>query len=148
MTTLPVQPHKNLTINVPAKKVFDFWADFRNFQEFIPVIDSIEILDDKQSRWVIHAPLGHKVMFESLITTFEPGSRLIWESSHADGHATGDLKLTEQGETTRVDLDYEYCLRSNWMQNIARLVSHSEFPSLAFDHGLARIKEKIEKDKL
>ena len=148
MTTLPVQLHKKLTINAPAKKVFDFWADFRNFQEFIPVIDSIEILDDKQSRWVIHAPLGHKVTFESLITTFEPGSHLIWESSHADGHATGDLKLTERGETTRVDLDYEYCLRIDWMQNIARLVSHFGFPSLTFDHGLARIKEKIEKDKL
>ena len=148
MTTLPVQLHKQLTINAPAKKVFDFWADFRNFQEFIPVIDSIEILDDKQSRWVIHAPLGHKVTFESLITTFEPGSHLIWESSHADGHATGDLKLTERGETTRVDLDYEYCLRIDWMQNIARLVSHFGFPSLTFDHGLARIKEKIEIDKL
>ncbi len=148
MTTLPVQLHKKLTINAPAKKVFDFWADFRNFQEFIPVIDSIEILDDKQSRWVIHAPLGHKVTFESLITTFEPGSHLIWESSHADGHATGDLKLTERGETTRVDLNYEYCLRIDWMQNIARLVSHFGFPSLTFDHGLARIKEKIEKDKL
>jgi len=148
LTTLPVQLHKKLTINAPAKKVFDFWADFRNFQEFIPVIDSIEILDDKQSRWVIHAPLGHKVTFESLITTFEPGSHLIWESSHADGHATGDLKLTERGKTTRVDLDYEYCLRIDWMQNIARLVSHFGFPSLTFDHGLARIKEKIEKDKL
>ena len=148
MTTLPVQLHKKLTINAPAKKVFDFWADFRNFQEFIPVIDSIEILDDKQSRWVIHAPLGHKVTFESLITTFEPGSHLIWESSHADGHATGDLKLTERGQTTHVDLNYEYCLRINWMQDIARLVSHFGFPALTFDHGLARIKEKIEIDKL
>jgi len=58
------------------------------------------------------------------------------------------LKLTERGETTRVDLDYEYCLRIDWMQNIARLVSHFGFPSLTFDHGLARIKEKIEIDKL
>ena len=141
---MPVQLHKNLTINAPAKKVFDFWADFRNFQEFIPAIDSIVILNDKQSRWVIHAPLGHKVTFESLITTFEPGSRLIWETSHIDGYATGDLKLTELGKTTCVNLIYEYCLHSNWIQNIAHIVHHLGFPSLAFDHGLARIKEKIE----
>lgn len=145
---MAVQLHKNLTINAPAQKVFDFWADFRNFQEFIPVIDSIEILNDKQSRWVILAPLGHKVTLESLITTFEPGNRLIWESRHADGYATGDLRLTEQGETTCVDLVYEYYLHSNWIQNMARLVSRFGFPSLAFDHGLARIKEKIEKDRL
>ncbi len=54
--------------------------------------------------------------------------------------------LTEQDGNTRVDLDFEYSLHSNWMQNIAHLVNHLGFPSLAFDHGLARIKEKIEKD--
>ena len=145
---MPVQLHKNLTINAPAQRVFDFWADFRNFQKFIPVIDSIEILNDKQSLWVILAPLGHKVTFESLITTFEPGSRLIWESRYADCYATGDLRLTEQGETTCVDLVYKYYLHSNCIQNMARLVSRFGFPSLAFDYGLARIKEKIEKDRL
>ena len=138
--------HKNLTINAPAQQVFDYWADFRNFQQFIPIIESIDILDNKRSRWVIHAPLGHKVVFESFITTFEPGKNLIWESHHADGFARGELRLFELGENTRVELDFEYSLHRPWMQNIARLVSHFGFPSLAFDHGLARIKEQIEKD--
>lgn len=58
------------------------------------------------------------------------------------------MRLTEQGETTYVNLVYEYHLHSNWKQNTARLVSRFGFPSLAFDHGLASIKEKIEKDRL
>ena len=138
--------HKKLTINAPAQQVFAYWADFRNFQQFIPLIETIDILDDKRSRWVVHAPLGHKVIFESLITTFEPGKNLVWESSHVDGFARGQLRLFELGENTRVELDFEYSLHRRWMQNIARLVSHFGFPSLAFDHGLARIKEKIEKE--
>ena len=138
--------HKKLTINASPQKIFAYWADFRNFQQFIPMIESIEILDDKRSRWIIHAPLSHKVIFESLITTFEPGKNLVWESDHADGHARGDLRLTAMGESTRVELDFEYSLHRSWMQNIARLVSHFGFPSLAFDHGLASIKEKIEND--
>lgn len=140
--------HKNLTINASAQEVFDYWADFRNFQQYIPIIERIDILDDRRSRWIIHAPLGHNVTFESLITTFEPGKNLVWESRHADGFARGDLRLTEQGEHTRVDLVFEYDLYRGWMQNIARLVSHFGFPSLAFDHGLARIKEEIEKGDL
>jgi len=88
------------------------------------------------------------VIFESLITTFEPGKNLVWESRHADGFARGDLRLTERGKNTQVELDFEYNLYQGWMQNTARLVSHFGFPSLAFDHGLARIKEKIEKDNL
>ena len=140
--------HKNLTINASALEVFDYWADFRNFQQYIPIIERIDLLDDRRSRWVIHAPLSHKVTFESLITTFEPGKNLAWESRHADGFARGELRLTELGENTRVDLDFEYSLNRSWMQNIARLVSHFGFPSLAFDHGLARIKEEIEKGDL
>jgi uncharacterized membrane protein len=146
LTTYPVLLHKNLTINASPQRVFAYWADFRNFQQFIPMIESIEILDDKRSRWKIHAPLGHKVVFESLITAFEPGKNLVWESGHADGHARVGLRLTALGESTQVELDFEYCLHRNRMQNIARLVSHFGFPSLTFDHGLVRIKEKIEKD--
>ena len=138
--------HKKLTIKAPAQQVFAYWADFRNFQQFIPMIKSIEILDDKRSRWTIDAPLGHKVLFESRITTYEPGENLIWESHHTGGFARGDLRLTALGESTQVELDFEYSLQHSWMQKIARLVSHFGFPSLAFDHGLARIKEKIEKD--
>ena len=146
MTTHPVLLHKSLTVNASPEEIFNYWSDFRNFQQFIPMIESIEILDDKRSRWKIHAPLGHKVVFESLITTFEPGENLVWESDHADGFAKGNLKLAALGKSTRVELDFEYSLHRGWMQNIARLVSHFGFPSLAFDHGLARIKEKIEKD--
>jgi len=141
---IPVQLHKKLTIKATPQKVFAYWSDFRNFQEFIPIIESIEVLNAKDSRWVISAPLGHKVTFKSLITTFEPDRNLVWESSHADGHARGEIRLTEQGNQTQVELDFEYYLHRNWMQAIARTVNHFGFPSLAFDHGLARIKEKIE----
>ena len=140
--------HKNLTINASAQEVFDYWADFRNFQQYIPIIERIDILDDRRSRWVIRAPLSHKVTFESQITTFEPGKNLVWESRHADGFARGELSLIESGENTHVELDFEYTLYRGWMRNIARLVSHLGFPSLAFDHGLARIKEQIEKSNL
>jgi len=140
--------YKTLTINAPVQQVFAYWADFRNFQKFITIIERIDILDDKRSRWLIHAPLGHKITFESLITTFEPDTNLVWESQHNDGHAKGELRLSELGENTLLELDFEYSLHQNWMQNIARLVSHFGFPSLAFDHGLARIKEQIEKDRL
>ena len=140
--------HKNLTIKASPQQVFDYWADFRHFQQFIPIIERIDILDDQRSRWVIHAPLSHRVTFESLITTFEPGKNLVWESRHADGFARGNLRLIESGGHTRVELDFEYTLFRGWMQSIARLVSHFGFPSLAFDHGLARIKEQIEKGDL
>lgn len=140
--------HKKLTINASALQVFTYWADFRNFQQFIPMIERIDVLDDRHSQWIILAPLGYKVIFESVITVFEPGKNLVWESHHNDSHARGELRLFERGENTWVELDFEYSLRHNWMQNIARLVSNFGFPSIAFDHGLARIKEQIEQENI
>lgn len=137
---------KRIIINASPQQVFDYWADFRHFQQFIPIIERIDVVDDRRSRWLIRAPLGHKVVFESLITTFEPGKQLVWESHHADGHARGELRLADSDGSTQLELDFEYSLHHNWMQNIAHLVGHFGFPSLAFDHGLARIKEKIEKE--
>jgi uncharacterized membrane protein len=135
---------KKLTINAPAQQVFAYWADFRNFQQFIPIIESIEIIDDRRSKWVIQAPLGNKVTFESLITVYEPDRNLTWKSSHSGGQAKGEMRFIELGDNTGVELDFEYNLLHDWMHNIARLVSPLGFPSLAFDHGLARIKKKIE----
>lgn len=130
----------------PAQKIFDYWADFQHFREFIPMIESIEVLDNIHSRWHIHAPLGHKVVFESVITTFEPGKTLVWESRHKDGFARGELRLFEENSHTRVELDYEYNLYPHWLQNLARVVNHFGFPSITFDNGLAYIKDKIESE--
>lgn len=138
--------HKSLTIHAPALQVFDYWADFSNFQYFIPVIENIDVIDHRKSRWTIKTPLGHKVTFDSFITTYEPGNNLVWESRHEAGKARGDIRLTEQGNSTLVELDFEYDLHHDWMQSIARAVKRLGFPSVAFDLGLTHIKDKIEKD--
>ena len=137
---------KSLTINAPVQQVFDYWADFSNFQHFIPMIENIDIIDDKHSRWSIKTPLGRSIIFDSLITTYEPGNNLVWESQHDGGTARGDIRLTEKGNYTRVDLDFEYELHHHWMQNIARIANRLGFPSVAFDLGLSHIKEKIEQE--
>ena len=138
--------HKILTIKATPDRVFSYWADFNNFQEFIPIIERIDVINERLSRWDIHTPIGRSISFESLITVFEPGQRLVWESSHANGYAKGDVQLADLGEQTRVELKFEYELHKRWMQNLSRLARHFGFPSVAFDHGLARIKEEIEYD--
>jgi len=142
----PVRLHKNLSIDAPAKQVFEFWSNFANFQEFISVIDRIDVLDDKTSRWIISAPMGHEITFTSTIVELEPDERLVWESVHHSGRASGTITFTESGGRTRVELDFEYSLRHHWMQRVAQLLSRHDFPSHSFDHGLDRIKQKIEQE--
>ena len=76
---------KSLTIHAPAQLVFGYWADFSNFQHFIAIIENIDVIDERRSRWTIKTPLGKKITFDSFITTYEPGNNLAWESKHAGG---------------------------------------------------------------
>jgi uncharacterized membrane protein len=148
LSKLPVRLHKSLSIDAPARLVFDFWSNFANFQQFIAVIDRIDVLDERTSRWIIRAPLGHEIAFTSTIVELEADKRLVWESVHHNGNARGELTLTELDGRTSVELDFEYNLRHDWMQGIARVLARHGFPSRAFDHGLERIKRKIERDEL
>lgn len=138
--------HKQIRVRATPRQVFSYWSNFRNFRQFIPIIEEIDVIDAQRSRWIIRAPLNHRVSFESLITTSLPGEKLVWESTHPDGYARGELRLRPSGEYTVIELDFEYSLQRRWMHNIAQIVGRFGFPSLAFDHGLARIRQEIEKD--
>jgi uncharacterized membrane protein len=146
VSNIPVRLHKHLSIDAPARQVFEFWSNFANFQEFISMIDRIDVLDDITSHWIIRAPLGHEIIFTSTIVELEADKRLVWESVHHSGNARGELTLTQIGGRTRVELDFEYTLRHGWMLRVARLLSRHGFPSRAFDHGLERIRRKIEQE--
>jgi uncharacterized membrane protein len=146
LSHIPVRLHKYLTVDVSARQVFEFWSNFANFQEFISIIDRIDVIDDRTSRWIIRAPLGHEITFTSTIVELEADKHLVWESVHHNGTARGELTLTEADGRTRVELDFEYSLRHDWMQRVARLLNRHGFPSRAFDHGLERIRRKIERE--
>ena len=71
---------RTVTIKRPARELYDFWRDFTNFPQFMDNIRSVEKLDDKRSHWVIEAPAGTSVEFDSRITEDVPGRIIAWES--------------------------------------------------------------------
>ena len=56
---------ETVTINRPARELYDFWRDFTNFPQFMDNIRSVQKLDEKRSHWVIEAPAGTSVEFDS-----------------------------------------------------------------------------------
>lgn len=71
---------ETVTINRPARELYDFWRDFTNFPQFMDNIRSVAKLDEKRSHWVIKAPAGTSVEFDSRITEDVPGKLIAWES--------------------------------------------------------------------
>ncbi len=71
---------RTVTVMRPRQELYDFWRDFTNLPQFMDNIRSVEKLDEKRSHWVIEAPAGTSVEFDSRITEDVPGSLIAWES--------------------------------------------------------------------
>jgi uncharacterized membrane protein len=71
---------RTVTINKPREELYAFWRDFRNLGRFLENIESVEVGDDRRSHWVIKAPAGKTVEWDSQIVEDEPGRVIAWES--------------------------------------------------------------------
>jgi uncharacterized membrane protein len=69
-----------VTIGKPRHEVFAFFRDFSNLGRFMENIERVDVLDDKRSHWVVQAPAGHQVAWDSILTAEEDDRLLAWES--------------------------------------------------------------------
>lgn len=135
---------KTLYINAPVSAVFRFWSDFRHFPGFIWMVERVDILDETRSRWVIKAPLGKKVDFNSQIIELIEDKSLVWESRHFAVDSRGDVKFSEHRHGTHVQLIFSYSIKLRWVHRLAKMMHRLGFPAMTFDEGLRRIKREIE----
>ena len=71
---------RTVTINQPRAALYAFWRDFRNLARFLENVERVDIGDDRRSHWVIKAPAGQTVEWDSQITEDEPDRLIAWES--------------------------------------------------------------------
>ena len=69
-----------VTIGKPRDEVFAFFRNFANLGRFMENIERVDVLDAKRSHWVVKAPAGHSVEWDSILTAEEPGRLLAWET--------------------------------------------------------------------
>lgn len=71
----------SVTINKPAEELYRFWRNFSNLPQVMEHIETIEVLDDKRSRWTVKGPAGSTVTWEAIVTDDQPNRRIAWESA-------------------------------------------------------------------
>ncbi|MET0273362.1 MAG: SRPBCC family protein [Phenylobacterium sp.] len=71
---------RTVTINRRREELYAFWRDFRNLAAFMENVERVDVGDERRSHWVIKAPAGKTVEWDSVITEDEPGRVIAWES--------------------------------------------------------------------
>jgi uncharacterized membrane protein len=87
---------RTITVNRPRDELYAFWRDFRNLARFMENVESVEVADNQRSHWVVKAPAGKTVEWDSVLTEEEEGRVLAWESVEgADIKNTGRIEFRD-----------------------------------------------------
>jgi uncharacterized membrane protein len=88
---------RTVSINRPRRELYEFWRDFHHLPMFMHNIVRIDVMDAVNSHWVVAAPAGNVVEWNSIITEDVPGESIAWESSPgADVRNSGRVEFKDQ----------------------------------------------------
>ena len=88
--------------------------------------------------------MGKTVEFESQITKLVDNKCIVWHSRHYAVDSQGEITFNDREGETRVQLVFSYTIKLRWVHKLAKVMNRLGFPSVTFDEGLRRIKNKIE----
>ncbi|MFD0764943.1 SRPBCC family protein [Mucilaginibacter lutimaris] len=99
-------------IDKPRQEVYDFWRKLDNLPLFMKHLESVEVIDDKRSHWVLKLPMGAaKVSWDAEIVKDEPGYSIGWSSmpdSLIDNAGKVRFQDSIDGNGTLVDVVISY----------------------------------------
>jgi uncharacterized membrane protein len=103
---------RTVTIDRPRGELYAFWRDFNNLPRFMRNVHSVTIESERHSHWVIEAPAGKTVEWDSEIIQDEPGRLIEWRSLEgASVRNSGRVEFEDspdgRGSIVRVTLTYD-----------------------------------------
>jgi uncharacterized membrane protein len=110
-TSQAVKVEQRMTVNRSPDAVYRFWRNFENLPRFMQHLESVSVLNDRRSRWVVKAPLGTTVTWEAEIINEKENELIGWRSvggSDVDNAGSVRFKPVPGGGTeVRVTLQYD-----------------------------------------
>ncbi len=135
-----------VTIGKPREEVFAFFRDFANLARFMENIERIDVVDDTHSHWVVKAPAGHQVEWDSVLTADEPSRLLAWETGpHAEvkNHGRVEFRDAPGGRGTEIHATIVYEPPAGALGKVIGLLFQKE-PGLQAKRDLRRLKMLLE----
>lgn len=142
----PVRAHARITVRAEPQAVYAVFRRFEQLPRFMKHLQSVEVLDDRRSRWTAHGPLGTAITWNAEVTGDVPGERIAWTSCKgADIDSSGIVRFVpapgDRGTEIHVSLSYG-APGGKVGAAVAKLLG--EEPSVQVREDLRRLKQLIE----
>lgn len=141
-----VRVEKSVTIDAPASQLYEFWRRFDNLPRFMHNLESVEVLDDRRSRWTARGPAGSSVSWEAEIINEVPNELIGWrsiEGSRVDNAGSVHFKTLPSGRGTELKVVLRYDPPAGVVgATVSRILG--EDPATNVQEDLRRLKALIE----
>lgn len=128
-------------IAVPPAQVAAFISDFRNAQQWMVGVETIEDLGDDSFRLILESPVGR--LEPSARVTDGGNGRISWVyTSTLDGG--GAVEVHPSGSGSVVQYTGEFRLKSGLVDRLARAVGLERFAHRNGERSLQRLKYLLE----
>ena len=140
------QVRRAVTVLQSPDQVYEFWRDFRNLPRFMEHLESVEVLDDRRSRWRAKAPVGTDVEWEAEIVEDRPNQLIAWRSlpeSEVDNVGSVRFSPAPGGRGTEIQVELRYDPPGGKLgAKVAKLFGEAPEQQVASD--LRRLKQVLE----
>jgi uncharacterized membrane protein len=141
-----IDVNKSILINRPVEEIYRYWRDFENLPRVMAHLESVQVIDEKRSRWTAKGPGGRRIEWEAEITADRPNELIAWRSLEgASVENSGSVRFDRapggRGTLLRVELSYRPPA-GQLGAAIAKLLG--EEPKLQVDEDLRRLKQVME----
>src|SRR4051794_10062480 len=100
-----------LTVERTPWDLYSFWRNFENLAKFLYHVESVKVIDEKRSHWVVRAPAGTTVEWDAEIINDEPNALIACRSlANANVDNAGSVRFVPgasgRGTEVKVVIDY------------------------------------------
>jgi uncharacterized membrane protein len=137
---------RTVTIFKPREELYRFWRDLANLASFMENIESIRVLDATRSHWVVKAPAGQKVEWDSVIDEDRPNELISWTTAaDASVKHTGRVEFRDApgGRGTQVTATILYDAPAGKLGAVIAKLFQRE-PKVQARRDLRRFKQLME----
>ena len=137
---------RTVTINRPRHELYAFWRNFGNLPRIMENIESVTELDERRSHWVVRAPAGQTVEWDSVIVEDIPDELISWQSdAGADISNSGriDFRDAPGGRGTWVTATIAYDPPAGGVGKLVAKLFQRE-PKIQARRDLRRFKQFME----
>lgn len=137
---------RTVTIDRPRQELYAFWRDFENLPRFMENIERIDVLGPDRTHWVVKAPAGTRVEWDSVLTEDSPNERIAWSTTEDSGvRHSGSIEFRDArgGRGTEVTATIVYTPPGGAIgKAIAKLFQRE--PKIQTRRDLRRFKQLME----